>query len=122
MKSIALAQVAIFSALPPEEIEHLAATLAEREFPAGAVIITEGDAAECLFIVIEGEVEVIMAFGTLNERLVGVSPVGSFFGEMGLMNPGSRRTASVRARTQTRMLEMTRADFDALLNRQPKLA
>jgi phosphoserine phosphatase RsbU/P len=122
MKSWALSQVAIFSSLPPDEIDHLADTLGEREFPAGAMIIIEGDAAECLFILTEGEVEIIMALGTANERLVGVSPAGSILGEMGLVNPGSRRTASVRARTQVRMLEMTRADFDALLNRQPKLA
>lgn len=122
MKSEALAQVAIFKTLPPEEIDHLADTLAEREFPAGAMILCEGDSAECLFILIEGEAEIIMALGTLNERLVGVSSVGSLLGEMGLVNPGSRRTATVRARTQTRMLEMTRGDFDALLHRQPKLA
>src|SRR6185436_13051000 len=97
-------------------------TLAEREFPAGAMIVNEGDIAECLFIMIEGEVEVIMSLGTANERLVGVSSVGSLLGDMRLVNKGSRRTASVRARTQARMLEMTRADFDALLNRQPKLA
>jgi sigma-B regulation protein RsbU (phosphoserine phosphatase) len=122
MKSRALAQVAIFTSLPADEIDHLAATLEEREFPAGAMIITEGDSAECLFIVVEGEAEIIMAFGTLNERMVGLCAAGSFLGEMGLVNPGSRRTASVRARTPTRMLEMTRADFDGLLNRQPKLA
>ena len=122
MKSWALAQVAIFTNLPSDEIEHLADTLEEREFQAGAMIITEGELAECLFVVVEGEAEVIMAVGTLNERLIGVCPPGSFFGEMGLINLGSRRTASVRARTLTRMLEMTRADFDALLNRHPKLA
>jgi serine phosphatase RsbU (regulator of sigma subunit) len=51
-----------------------------------------------------------------------VDEAGSFIGEMGLLNPGSRRTASVRTRTPARLLEMTRADFDALLHRQPALA
>lgn len=41
---------------------------------------------------------------------------------MSLFNPNSLRTASVRARTQLQMLEMTRAEFDVLLRREPTLA
>src|ERR1044071_5481717 len=104
-------QVALFESLPPDEIKHLAEMLNFREFSAGTVFIQEGDLADHFFILIEGEIEIIKALGTTNERVLDVDEAGSFIGEMGLINPGSRRTASVRARTLSRLLEMTRADF-----------
>jgi serine phosphatase RsbU (regulator of sigma subunit) len=122
MKEQLINQIPLFASLPPHEIGYLAQGLREREFSAGTVFIRQGEAAEQFFILIEGQMEIIRELGTPNERLLGVGEAGSFVGEMGLINPGSRRTASARARTAVRMLEMTRDDFDALLHRQPRLA
>src|ERR1041385_6250181 len=121
MKEQILKQVALFASLPPDELKHLAEILHHREFSAGTVFIHESEIADHFFILMEGEIEVIKALGTANERVLRVDEAGSFIGEMGLINPGSRRTASVRARTPARLLEMTRADFQALLHRQPEL-
>lgn len=122
MKEQALKQVTLFASLPSNEIKYLAETLRQCEFSAGTVFIREGESAEYFFILLEGQIEIIKELDTANERLLGVGEAGSFVGEMGLLNPGSRRTASARARTPVRLLEMTRADFDALLHRQPALA
>jgi sigma-B regulation protein RsbU (phosphoserine phosphatase) len=48
--------------------------------------------------------------------------VGELFGEMSLLNPDHRRTASVRTQVPALLLEITRADFDGLLGRQPTFA
>ncbi len=116
-----LQQVGLFESLPRNETKYLAEILRVCEFSAGAVFIQEGELADHFFILLEGQVEVIKALGTANERVLDVDEAGSFIGEMGLINPGSRRTASVRARTPVRALEMTRGDFDALLHRRPEL-
>jgi serine phosphatase RsbU (regulator of sigma subunit) len=47
---------------------------------------------------------------------------GELIGEMALLLPGGQRTAAVRPHGKTRLWVMTRADFDALLHRQPDLA
>jgi serine phosphatase RsbU (regulator of sigma subunit) len=122
MKAQILRQVTLFASLPPNEVTYLAEILQYREFAAGTVFIQENELADHFFILIEGQIEVIKALGTANERVLGVDEAGAFIGEMGLINPGSRRTASVRARTPAQLLEMTRADFEALLHRQPELA
>lgn len=122
MKEEALKQVALFATLPANEIRYLSDTLRPREFEAGTVFIHEGETADHFFVLLDGQIEIIKALGTANERVLGVGQGGSFVGEMGLINPGSRRTASVRALTPVRLLEMTRAQFDALLHRQPSLA
>lgn len=117
-----LRQLALFESLPADEFKVLAGILHDRNFGAGALIIQEGEVADHFFILLEGQIEVIKAWGTVDERVLDLGEAGTFIGEMGLINPGSRRTASVRARTPARLLQMTRADFDALLDRQPGLA
>ena len=117
-----IAQIPVFSSLPHPELVRLAEMLQEREFAAGAVLLQEGERDDHFYILLEGEAEVIKALGTSDERLLALRARGAIFGEMSLFNPQGRHTASVRARTAARALEMTRQDFDALLHRRPTLA
>ena len=48
--------------------------------------------------------------------------VGEFVGEMSLLSKDGQRTASAQVHEDTRVLELTRADFDGLLHRHPSLA
>lgn len=116
-----LARVPLFAELPRTEIAHLAATLHTVSAPDGTVLFHEGDWGEHFYIVQEGTVEVIKEMGTPDERLLDVSEPGEFLGEMSLLNRDGRRTASVRTRGAARLWEMSRAEFDELLRRQPLL-
>jgi serine phosphatase RsbU (regulator of sigma subunit) len=122
MSANLLKRVALFQSLPVDEIDRLEQTLRRCEFDAGTELFQEGDPAEFFFIVVAGELEIIKSLGKPGERVVGVVETGAFIGEMGLLSSRRRRTASVRARTPVRLLEITRADFDAVLHRQPALA
>lgn len=117
-----LRQVPFFVSLPDDEIDHLARTLHPCQFPQDAVLFLEGDPAEKFYILLEGEIDILKGLGTSDERLLGTRQAGSFIGEMSLFTEGQRRTASVRARTPLRLLEMTRGEFDELLHRVPDLA
>lgn len=117
-----LSQVPLFTALPQFEIERLAASLQPRNFPPGTLLFREGAVADVFYLLIDGQIEIIKALETPGERLLGVRQAGSFIGEMSLFNSQGLRTASVRASTALHVLEMTRADFDALLTRHPTLA
>lgn len=117
-----LSQVPLFAGLPSREITHLADTLQTVEFPAGTIIFQEGGRDEHFYILIAGEAEVIKALGGEGERHLGRIGPGTLIGEMSLFSIDSRHTASVRGLTPLSMLEITRADFDALLHRQPTLA
>jgi sigma-B regulation protein RsbU (phosphoserine phosphatase) len=119
---MALSRVSLFATLPRDELEYLAATLQPVEVTPGALLFHEGDYGDLFYVVSAGQVEVIKALGTAEERVVGVRGAGDFVGEMSLFDVRGQRTASVRAADQTRLLEMKRGDFDALLHRQPTLA
>ena len=116
-----LTKVLLFANLPQPELEHLAETLQPHEFAQGTLMMREGESDEHIYILLEGEVEVIKALGTSDERQLAIRPPGSLFGEMSLFDPQGSHTASVRAHTPAYVLEMTRQDFDRLLHRYPTL-
>lgn len=117
-----ISQVPLFAALPPEEIQLLARTLIPTAFAPGTILFRETDYGERFYVLVAGEIEIVKALGTPEERVVGVRGPGEYIGEMSLLNQDGRRTASARARTPAEALVMTRADFDALLARRPTLA
>jgi serine phosphatase RsbU (regulator of sigma subunit) len=122
MDTSPLKKVPLFASLPDEEVQGLVDTFQAREYPAGALLFAEGDPGDTFSIVLEGEIEIIKALGTPEERLLSVVMAGDYLGEMSLLHPDGRRSATARARKPVQILEMARPDFEALLARQPRLA
>jgi phosphoserine phosphatase RsbU/P len=118
----ALARVPLLAGLPGDELARLERRLARSRHAAGRVLFREGDRGDRLFVVIDGAVAIIKAMDTPDERLLAIRGAGEFVGEMGLLDPDGRRTASVRADCDTETLEITPADLDALLHRHPAVA
>ncbi len=117
-----ISQVPLFAKLPSEEHAYLAATLRQVTYPSGALLFREGDYGEHFYIVLEGELEIIKAMGTASELMLDARGSGEFVGEMSMFNRDNVRTASVRARGSTQLLEMRHGEFDALMHRHPDLA
>jgi phosphoserine phosphatase RsbU/P len=122
VKAQLLSRIPLFSSLPRSEIDFLAATLTTRHIPAQVILLHEGGSEDHFYILLDGQVEIIKALGTADERSLGVREKGTLLGEMSLFAPNSAHTASVRSLTPLQLLVMTRAEFDALLHRQPSLA
>jgi serine phosphatase RsbU (regulator of sigma subunit) len=122
MKEAALRQVPLFAGLPEDELRLLAETLEPVELEPGGLLFREGEAGACCYFILQGEVEVLKALGTPDERLLAVRGPGTPLGEMGLFSRVHARTASIRARTPLQALGMQRDDLEGLLQRQPTLA
>jgi serine phosphatase RsbU (regulator of sigma subunit) len=117
-----LSQVPLFAALPREELVGLKADLRMVERAGGEFLFAEGDPGDRFYIVLSGQLEVVKAIGTKEERILNRCGPNDYLGEISLMESGGLRTASVRALTASRLLEMTRDDFNSLLQRQPAIA
>ena len=122
MKEKILKNIPLFATLPVEEINSLSAILQAKEIPEGTFVFCEGEPGRRFFIIVEGQVDIIKAQGTEDERLLATRPAGSIVGEMSLFNTDGTHTATVRARSPLTVLEMTHSELDALLQRQPTLA
>jgi sigma-B regulation protein RsbU (phosphoserine phosphatase) len=117
-----ISRVPLLSSLPRQEVEHLARVLRPIECPPGTILFREGTFGDQYYIVLQGDVEIIKGLDTDGERLLAIRGEAAFIGEMSLFSQDGLRTASVRTRTPCRLLQMTRAEFDALLHRYPALA
>lgn len=124
MTEAILRQVPLLISLPPDEIQFLARTLRPLTAAPNTLLFREAERGDRFYIVLDGQIEIIKALGTSDERLIGVRGPGEYVGEMSLFNRDGLRTASARTsvHASAHLFEMTRADFDALLHRQPSLA
>ncbi len=105
-----LADVPLLSGLDRKQLQRLSRDFSERTFPAGAVVVREGDDHGVgFFVVAEGEGVV-----SIGGREVGKIGPGSYFGEVALISD-RRRTATVTAVTDLRCLVMTLWDFRAFV-------
>jgi CRP-like cAMP-binding protein len=110
-----LKRSALFSGLSDSEAEAVAAICAEKTFPSGSILIQQGDTGDELFIIQEGQVEVIV-MGPKPERPLVVLGKGQILGEMSLLDYGYR-SATVRATEETIVQIIKEVDFTALCER-----
>lgn len=107
--------VALLSGLSEAEVEAVAGLCAERSYPAGSIILRQGEPGDEFYIIQDGQVEISLV-GDRPERLVVVLGKGQILGEMSLLDRG-HRSATARAAAPTTVQVIKRADFAALCER-----
>ena len=116
-----LGQVPLFSDLSSRELQVLSANTREREFPAGATLLRQGDTGVGLFIITSGKVQVTQQTSSGTQRDLGTFERGQVLGEMSLLDD-LPRTATVTAVEPTRALVVPVWDFRAALRETPEIA
>jgi len=116
-----LRQVDFLRALSDEELRLLIPEVTVQKFGAGEAIVRQGDKGDSIFIVRAGVVEVVATNSDGNQIHIRDLSRPAFFGEMALMT-GEPRTATVRARTDTELLELNREGFTELFKTHPETA
>jgi len=107
--------------LSDEELRLLIPEVTVQKFGAGEAIVRQGDKGDSIFIVRAGVVEVVATNSDGNQIHIRDLSRPAFFGEMALMT-GEPRTATVRARTDTELLELNREGFTELFKTHPETA
>lgn len=111
----------LFAPLAEPELRALAAQLVEAPFAAGDIVTRQGAVAHWLYLLIDGEAEVLVEAPPAAPRAVATLGPGSVFGEMGLMT-GEPRRATVRAKTDLECYRLDKAGFEKILHARPELA
>ena len=73
-----------------------------------------------MFIVVRGEVRVITRNAQNAEVVLGNLREGDFFGEIALLT-GKPRTATIITNIDAELLELTRADYENIVTRYPRV-
>jgi MFS family permease len=100
-----LRRVPFLSTLPEATLERLARASREKVVEAGAEIVQQGAPGDSFYVLESGAVDVFVDGG----RVATLTP-GDYFGEIALLKDVPR-TASIRARDETRLEVLTRDVF-----------
>jgi CRP-like cAMP-binding protein len=111
----ALKGVPLFEGLSRKELVRLERVCEDLEVEPGKVLCKEGEIGHEFFVIVDGKVQV-----TRQGRRVATQGGGDFLGEIALVTE-MPRTATVTAETPVRLFVLTRREFHAVLDQNPKV-
>lgn len=116
-----LNNVPLFSGLSEDELDALIKLCETREAPKKTNIIKKGQAADSLYIILSGKVEIYVTDNRGKEVVFNVQGPGEYFGELALLG-GTERTASVVTLEDSKFLVMSKQTFLDFLENNPRIS
>lgn len=107
--------------LSDEERGRFVAACTPRRFAAREVVFHEGDPGDSLHLVVTGRLVVRVTTPLGRTATLGLLGPGDAFGELALLDPRARRSATVLAVEPAHTLSLDGARFAALRRRHPQL-
>jgi len=111
-----LGEVSVFRALSREDLQIIGGSADTVEVPAGTVLVKEGEIGREFFVLLSGEVSVVVGGQEVN-----VLREGQWFGELAIIDPAPR-DATVTATADCELLLIDSRRFRPLLEEVPVLA
>lgn len=115
-----LAQVPLFANLSKHELTVLTKSARERDYPAGATLMRQGETGVGLFVLVSGSVRVTQHQQGGSEHELTTLGRGDVLGEMSLLDD-LPRSASAVAVEPTKALVLPVWDFRAALREAPDI-
>lgn len=116
-----LRHVPLFSQLRDSDLEVLAPLLTQREYPKNRVIRFAHDPCDAFYVVLRGQVKVMLIAEDGREVVLSLVREGDFFGEMALLDD-EPYAASVIAMDDTSLLVLRRDDFRRSIRELPEMS
>ena len=111
----------LFKGCSAEDFELLTGLLQERQVKPNTTVFSEKMPAEALYIIKSGKIKISVMEGEGDEvGLLELGP-GEFFGEIALIQESSR-AVNARAETAAELIMLSRKDFLALIDLDPRVA
>ena len=104
---------ALFGALSDEVLAHMSRVLRQRACMPGEPVFHEGDSAHEMFVILDGEIEVLKKSRGGRDHRIAILGPGDCFGEMSVVDM-QPRSASARSVAPSRLLRISSEDMDAL--------
>lgn len=114
--------VSLFADLEPAALASLERAAELRDYQDGAVIVSQEEPGESLFVLARGRVKVVLYGESGREVILSIfKQPGDFFGEMALLDD-EPRSATVIAAGRSRLLVLSRAAFREHIAAHPRTA
>lgn len=112
-----LREIGLFGGLDDETLNVFCRELPQVRVTPGDRVVSEGDAAREMFVVLDGELEVLKKTPSGAEVRVAMLGPGGWFGEMSILDV-QQRSASVRALAPSRLLRLSSEGVERHLYRR----
>jgi CRP/FNR family transcriptional regulator, cyclic AMP receptor protein len=109
----------LFAGVPAEDVRRLLSIARRRTFRRGEVVFHRGDLAESLLLVVSGRFAVRITTPLGDSALLDVLGPGDVFGELALLLPDARRSATVEALEASETFSVFRDDLVRLQAEHP---
>jgi CRP-like cAMP-binding protein len=113
----------LFKSLKDNELASIGTWTEIKNVPPGEFVVKESEKADCLYVVLEGKVEIFTLDDDGKVIILAIHEPGTYFGEQALL-PGSdgKRTAYARSKDKAKLIRIPKAYFRLILNRDAELA
>lgn len=112
----AIRKIPILNALSPSQARQVLSICTRKSYQPGEIVCTSTTSSEEMYVLISGELEVVLPEGIRVTTLTPVSTVG----EMGVITK-QPRSATIRATQQSQLLVIPRTRFDYLLREDAEM-
>ncbi len=120
-KALFLKTVNLFEAMTPEQLKILTNISEEVTYQFGDILFNEGDPAEHLYVIVEGEVNILKSHGTPEEVRLAVLGEKTSFGEIALFGSEGRSATAV-ANMDSSFLTMKKEHLHLLIQENPAIS
>lgn len=110
-----LREIDLFNSLSDRALGELIPLTSTIDAKPGAVIFSEGEIGDAMYMILSGEVRISKNIPGVGEEALAFLKEGSYFGEMSLVGKESERSASAICAESTELAKLTRADFVQLI-------
>ncbi len=115
-----LTEVELFTDLDPEDLDRLESASESLVLQRGDVLFAEGEAADALYVVVEGRVAIANRSSDGRESMVALMERGDLFGEMPLFDD-EPRSAEARALERSEVISIAYTPLRSLYQSRPEL-
>ncbi len=102
----------LFEMLSNQELEYIADLTRPKRFSAGQTIFEEGELGDSLYLIAQGEVEVVRRDAAGQPKVIATLGPNQFFGEMSLIDK-EYRSATVKAKADAELMHLTAENLTA---------
>jgi cAMP-dependent protein kinase regulator len=108
----------LFRGMSPQEIVAVIRGLRLHSFPAGHIVVTEGQPGDSLFVITTGQCRAFVKNPSGRNVEVRELSEGDFFGEISVLT-GEPRSATLTTASRCELLELDRSSLDSILKTHP---
>ena len=120
-----LVNFSFFRGLNEDDLKIISKKINIIKIEQGEILFKEGDKGDCVYFIVDGQIDVLKE--SVSGSKIGIDKVlittltrGRSIGEMSVIDK-IPRSATVKARTKSKLITLTLSDFDLICEERPKI-